>query len=188
MSEETAGNSNQQTIVIALVAIAVLLAAIVGVLVYQQTKAIPEPTGQATAPANTATNPTGTGTTPGASTQAPAAFDAKTATKLPAGMTPEQAVKAYHEDVVAGKFDDAFKLLPIDKQESYGSASAYTEQVKAYGITSYEIGKAVSTADSYEVAATQVTPQMPITYTWSFKKVGDQWYVASRVMGGSTAK
>lgn len=190
MSEETAGNSNQQTIVIALVAIAVLLAAIVGVLVYQQTKAIPEPTGQATAPASTATNPMGTGTNPGAATgtQAPAAFDAKTATKLPAGMTPEQAVKAYHEDVVAGKFDDAFKLLPLDKQQSYGSAAAYTEQVKAYGITSYEIGKAVSTADSYEVAATQVTPQMPITYTWTFKKVGGQWYVASRVMGGSTAK
>jgi hypothetical protein len=121
----------------------------------------------------------GGGTTP-ASTE----FDAKTATKVPAGMTPEQMIKAYHEDVIAGKYEEAYNLLPLDKQQSYGDAAAYGQQVKAYGITSYTAEKPVETGDTITITATQVTPQMPIAYTWTFKKVGDQWYVASRTMGG----
>jgi hypothetical protein len=50
------------------------------------------------------------------------------------------------------------------------------------------MGKPVVTGDKVDIAATQVTPQMPITYTWSFKKVGGQWYVASRNMGGTVTK
>ena len=54
MSEQT--QNSQQTIVIGLVVIAVLLAAIVGVLIYQQSQAVPAPTvtgatGQTGAPA-----------------------------------------------------------------------------------------------------------------------------------------
>ena len=181
MSEQTESNP-QQMIVIALIVIAVLLAAIVGVIVYQQSQAVPAPT--VTAPATTA--PTGSGAPAGmgGATSAPTEFDAKTATKVPAGMTPEQLIKAYHENVIAGKFDEAYKLLPIDKQQSYGDAKAYAEQVKAYGITSYEMQPPVENGDTITIAATQVTPQMPIAYTWTFKKVGDQWYVASRTMGG----
>jgi len=190
MSEQTQPNG-QQTIVIALAVIAVLLAAIVGVLIYQQSQnAKLAASGIA---ATTASTPAGT--TGSADSQVPAGmgsaatatspFDAKTATKVPAGMTPVQLVKAYNEDVIAGKYGVAYKLLPIDKQKSYGDATAYETQVKAYGITSYNMGTPVETADSVSVAAEQVTPQMPITYTWEFKKVGGQWYVASRTMGGS---
>lgn len=185
MSEQTSPNQ-QQTVVIALVVIAVLLAAIVGVLIYQQTRtSIPEPTpASSTTPSQDPAASTGGTTGQGA----PTAFDAKTATKVPAGTEPVDLVKAYNEDVLKGKFDEAFKMLPLDKQQSYGSASAYAEQVKAYGITSYEMGKPVTKGDTVEIAATQVTPQMPITYTWTFKKVGSQWYVASRVMGGTVTK
>ena len=47
-----------------------------------------------------------------------------------------------------------------------------------------EIGTAVTSGDTVKIPLTQVTPQMPITYTWTFKKVDGQWYVVSRAMGG----
>jgi len=183
MSDQTQ-SSNQQMIVIAMVVIAALLAAIVGVVVFQQMNAAKLPN-----PSTAAVGATGAAAPAAAPvTAATGPFDAKTATKVPAGMTPEQMVKAYHENIAAGKYDAAYKLLPLDKQQSYGNAKAYTDQVKAYGITGYEMGKPVATADKIEIAATQVTPQMPITYTWSFTKVGSQWYVASRAMGGTVTK
>jgi len=188
MSEQTESNP-QQMIVIGLVVVAVLLAAIVGILIYNQSKAIPAPT--AAAPAATADQGGQNGPdVSGAGQQMPPAaaepteFDAKTATKVPAGMTPEQTVKAYLAAVVAGKYDEAYKMLPVDTQKNYGDANAYAEQVKAYGITSGETGTPVESGDTVTVVATQVTPQMPISYTWTFKKVGDQWYAAARAMGG----
>jgi hypothetical protein len=181
MSEQTQNNS-QQMIVIALVVIAALLAAIVGVVIYQTTKQVPAPTAAAETPAATTNPPAGMG----ASTTAPAAdapFDAKTATKVPAGMTPETVVRTYLDDVIAGKFAEAYKFLPA--ANSYGSAASFESQVKPYGITQGNMGKPVTSGDTVTIAAEQVTPQMPITYTWTFKKVGDQWFVASRAMGGS---
>ena len=76
-------------------------------------------------------------------------FDAKTATKVPAGTTPEAFLKAYHEDVIAGKYDEAYKMLPLDKQKSYGDAKSYAEQVKGYGITGYKLGKPVEQGDTH---------------------------------------
>ena len=179
MSEQTQ-NNNQQMIVIALVVIAALLAAIVGVVVYQTTKQVPAPVSQQpTDPA--AQPPAGMGQNPAPAADAP--FDAKTATKVPAGMTPETLVRTYLDAVVAGKFADAYKLLPA--ANSYGSVASFESQVKPYGITKGNTGKPVVDGDTVTIAAEQVTPQMPITYTWTFKKVGDQWYVASRTMGGS---
>jgi hypothetical protein len=183
MADQTQSNNNQ-VIMYALIAIAVLLAAIVAFMVLKP-GSVPSPTvsGAATTPATTGTNGATTPQMPPAST--PVAFDTKTATKLPSGMTPEQALKTYNEDVLAGKFTEAYNLLPLDKKTSYGSADAYGQQVKAYGITSYKIGKATTTGSDVSIAAEQVTPQMPITYTWVFTKDGGNWYVKSRTMGGS---
>jgi len=188
MPEETQSN-NQQMIVYALVAIAVLLAAIIGFMIYNQSKALPSPTtsgSTTTAPAAGSTASTA-GVPAGMAAQAapPGPFDAKTATKVPAGMTPEQALKAYNENIIGGKFADAYKLLPLDKQTSYGSASAYEQQVKAYGITSYKTGTPTTSGGDVVIVSEQVTPQMPITYTWTYTKVGSTWYVKSRVMGGT---
>jgi len=182
MSEQTQ-NNNQQMIVIALVVIAALLAAIVGVVVYQTTKQVPAPVaaGSVTDPA--ATPPAGMGQAPAGAPAADAPFDAKTATKVPAGMTPETLVRTYLDDVIAGKFAEAYAFLPA--ANSYGSVSSFESQVKPYGITKGNMGKPVEDGDSMTIAAEQVTPQMPITYTWTFKKVGGDWFVASRTMGGS---
>jgi hypothetical protein len=193
MSEETQSNS-QQMIVIALVVIAVLLAAIVGVVIWQQSKvatSLPNPTTSAAPPAaagGAAGAPAGMGGAAGgaaAPAATPGPFDAKTATKVPAGSTPEQMLKAYGDDILANKYAEAYKLLPLDKQQSYGDAAAYEAQVKAYGITKFNMGKAVTEGDKMTIVSEQVTPQMPITYTWAFKKVGGQWFVESRTMGGT---
>jgi hypothetical protein len=181
MSDQTQSN-NSQTIVIALVVVAVLLASLVGVLIYQQSKTAQ--IAQLTPPAATtepaATPPAGMGAPAGEAV----AFDEKTATKVPAGTTVEDYLKAYHEAVVAGKYDVAYKMLPLDKQKSYGDAASYASQVKGYGINGYKLGTTTEEGDSATIVALMENPAMPITYTWVFKKVGDAWFVASRTMGG----
>ena len=189
MPEQSQSNNNQM-MVYALIAIAVLLAAIVGFMIYnQQVNKVPSPTVSGLTPgaASTTTdaNSVAAQMPPTGSTTAPTVFDVKTATKLPAGMTPVAALKAYNEDILAGKFADAYKLLPVDKQKSYGSPSSYEQQVKAYGITSYKVGTPSTQGADTVIAAEQVTPEMPITYTWTYTKVGDTWYIKSRVMGGA---
>ncbi len=186
MSEQT--HNTNQTVVIGLAVVAVLLAAIAGILVWQQSQAaqVPAPVVSAApaegqAPAGMGGAPAGMG---GAATGAPVEFDEKTATQVPEGTDPVEYVEAYHKAVAAGDYASAYKMLPLDKQQSYGDATAYEEQLKAYGITGYEMGEPTEDGDTITVAATQVTPQMPITYTWTLKKVGDTWFVASRTMGG----
>lgn len=187
MSEQT--QSPNQMIVIGLVVVALLLAAIAGILIWQQSKAaeLPTPVGSEGNSMQGVADATGGTQAPagmGAATTEPAEFDAKTATAVPAGTTPLDFVKAYHEAVAAGEYETAYKMLPVDKQASYGDAAAYAEQVSAYGITGYELGEPTEEGDTFSISATQITPQMPIAYTWTFKKVGDDWFVASRTMGG----
>ena len=187
MSDQTPQANSQQTLVIALVVVAVLLAAIVGLLVFQQSKAANPSVPVAVNPNVPITPGAATGAaTPGAAgSTGSTPFDAKTAPKVPANMTPEAYVKAYNEAVVAGKYDVAYKMLPIDKQKSYGSAAAYGDQVKGYGISGYKVGTPTTNGDTVSVVAEQDTSAMNITYTWNFKKVGNTYYVDSRVMGGT---
>lgn len=188
MSDAPRNSTN--TVITALVVAVVVLAAGVGYAIWNNSRSIPAVTALPTGTTGTTTGGTTGGMPGGAPGGAPSgpavAFDAKTATKVPAGTTPVELVKLYHEDVIAGKFAEAYKMLPLDKQQSYGDAASYEAQVKPYGIASYELGAPVESGDELTVAATQVTPQMPITYTWTFAKVDGQWYVKSRVMGGTT--
>jgi hypothetical protein len=181
MSDQTQTNS-QQMIVYALIAIAVLLAVIVGMMVYKNMNSIPAPTASSTsAPDAAAANVAGQMPP----TAEPVAFDAKTATKLPAGMTPEQALKKYTELLLAKKYEDAYQLLPLAQKNSYGSAAAYKAQVSQYGITSIRMGKPETSGTDVTIVTEQVTPQMPVTYTWTYTKVGKDWYAKSRAMGGA---
>jgi hypothetical protein len=181
MPDQTQNNS-QQTMVYALVAIAVLLAAIVGFMIYQRTAAIPAPTAATT----TTTAPSAmTGGSTSTAVVAPADFDTKTATKLASGMTPEQALKAYNEAIMANKFDKAYELLPLAQKTSYGTPDAMGTQIKQYGITGYKIGKPVTNGSDVTIVAEQDTPAMNITYTWTYTKVDGQWFLKSRTMGGT---
>ena len=77
---------------------------------------------------------------------------------MPSGKTPEEMLKSYGELILANKYADAYKLLPLDKQQSYGDAAAYEAQVKAYGITAFNMGKAAVDGDTTTIVSEQVTP------------------------------
>jgi hypothetical protein len=182
MASESQTN-NQQMIIYALVAIAVLLAAIVGFMIYNNMNAnTASSTSSTTPPSSAAANSIAAGMPQQAQ---PVDFDPKTATKLPAGMTPEKALKTYMEDIKAEKWKDAFALLPLQQKNSYGTAEAYGQQVKGYGISGYKIGTPQSTGDEVQIVSEQDTPAMNITYTWTYTKVGKDWFVKSRAMGGA---
>ena len=186
MPDQTQSNNQQQVIVYALVAIAVLLAAIVGFMIYQRTTAIPGPTAAATATtgasSSSATPPSSSAMTAPA-TDAP--FDVKTATKLASGVTPDQALKAYSAAVMANDYKTAFGLLPLSSKSSYGTSDAMATQLKPYGITGFKQSAAKASGSDTSVVLEEDTPAMNITYTWVFTKVGAQWYVKGRTMGGT---
>jgi hypothetical protein len=188
MSDQTQSN-NQQAIVYALVAIAVLLLVIVGFMIYQKATVIPAPTGavsSSSAPATTGSS--SSGNIMGSSSVAPAEFDPKTATKLPSGMTPEQAMTAYSKAVTAAKWSDAYALLPLAQKQQYQSADAMGQQLAQYNISGFDVGKATTNGNDVVIVAQENTPAMNITYTWTFTKDGGTWYVKQRTMGGTLNK
>ena len=185
MSDQTQA-SNQQVIVYALIAIAVLLAAIVGFMIYNKTQGagVPQPT---------VSGATGTSTSTDASSvaaqmpkpAAPVPFDSKTATKLPSGMTPDQAMKAYSDAIMAANWTTAFNLLPAAGKKTYGSPEAMGAQLKQYGITGFKQGTATTKGSDTTIVIEEDTPAMNITYTWTFTKSGNDWLVKTRTMGGA---
>ncbi len=185
MSEQAQQN-NQQMIVIGLAVIAILLAAIVGVLIWQQNKAIPAPTSTSQAPVtqDPAAAATGAPAGMGAATGETVEFDPATATKVPAGTEPEAYVKSYYEACDAGDYAKAYALLPKDKQASYGDANAFGEQLKGYGITGYELEPAKVDGDTATITAWQQTPMGAFGYTWEIVKVDGEWVVKSRNQSG----
>jgi hypothetical protein len=182
MADQNQSN-NQQPIVYALGAIAVLLLAIVIFMVYNNMHASSASTDASATSAASSTAASIAAQMPPATS--PATFDPKTATKLPAGMTPPVALKTYLQDIVDGKFTEAYSLLPLAQKQSYGSADAYGSQVKSYGITGFQVGKPTDSGTEIQIVSAQDTSAMNITYTWVYTKVGNDWYVKSRTMGGT---
>ncbi|MDR3686437.1 MAG: hypothetical protein P4L93_05740 [Coriobacteriia bacterium] len=179
-------SSNQQVIIYALVAIAVLLAAIVGFMIYQRTTALPSPT--ASVSSTTAASSSTSAAAPSSAMTAPATnapFDPKTATKLAAGVTPDAAIKAYSAAVMASDYKTAFGLLPLASKSSYGTSDGMATQLKPYGITGFKQSASTASGADTSIVLEEDTPAMNITYTWVFTKVGNTWYVKGRTMGGS---
>jgi hypothetical protein len=180
MADQSQSN-NQQMIVYMLGAIAVVL---LGILIYvvvvwaPQMKSTPSTSSSAadTAAQNIASQ------MPTAAQNV--AFDTKTATKLPAGMTPDKALTAYSTAVMAGKWDTAYNLLPLASKQTYSNASSMGEQVKQYGITGFTQGTAQNSGSDVSIPLTEVTPMGKITYNWIFTKSGNTWYVKERQAAG----
>jgi hypothetical protein len=178
MSTQTQSN-NQQIIVIGLIVIAALLAGIVGVIVYQQTRAIPATTADAT---QTQTQ------TPQTNTQSPATpagdFDPKAATKVPKGTDPEAYVKAYYTACDKGDWQAAFDALPTAKKAN-NSPDALKQQVTGYGIKSFAITDSKVEGDKATVTVDQVTGQYgTFVNTWTFVKKDGTWLVESKAVTG----
>lgn len=179
--------STQKQIVIGLVVIAVLLAAIVGVLVWKNSSSnVPAPTTTGT------TGTTDNGATPmgggsANSTADPAAqFDPETAPKVPSGQTPEEYVKAYYQACQDGKFADAYKMLPTATQAYYQNEAGFESTLKGYGITAFSVQPQKDAGDTITVVGAQTAQGMEFPYTWTFVKATDgTWLVKSRDMGAS---
>lgn len=184
MSEQTLNN---KTLVIGLVVVAVLLAAIVGILWYQQSTQLPAasptteaPTDQQAVPGAPAGMPTGM---PGAAT-APSEVDPASATKVPEGTEPEAFVTAYYEACETGDWQAAFDALPADKKTG-NSPEALGEQVSGYGIEGYKVIEATTEGDTSIVKVDQVTGQYgTFENTWTFVKKDGEWFVASKAVTG----
>lgn len=183
MSEQAQSNT-QQTLVIGLVVIAALLAAIVGVIIWQQTStnALPSPNVNAQ-PADPAAQPPagmgGMGQQPAA-----AEFDPASATKLAKGVEPEQFVTEYYSACDKGDWETAFKHLPAAKQVN-NSPDALKEQVTGYGIKGFEVTSAKVEGDKATVIVDQVTGQYgTFENTWTFVQVDGQWLVENKAVTG----
>lgn len=171
----------QKQIVIGLVAVAVLLAAIVGVLIWQNSKTdVPSPTTTdtgVTPPADMPSTAT-SGTAPAPN------FDPATAPKVPAGQTPEEYVKSYYQTCQDKKYAEAFKMLPTATQAYYGSAADFQSTLEGYGVTGFTVQPQKEAGDAITVVGAQAAQGMEFPYTWKFVKGdGDEWLCESRTMG-----
>lgn len=177
MSEQ-AQNNSQQTLVIGLVVIAALLAAIVGVIVYQA-NALPAPSAQEQPAQDPAAQqpPAGMG-------QPAGEFDAATATKVAAGTEPEAWVTAYYQACEKDDWQGAFDHLPSAKQAN-NSPDALKEQVSGYGIKGYKVTSAKVEGDKATVIVDQETGQYgTFENTWTFVKVDGDWLVENKAVTG----
>jgi len=186
MSDQAQAN-NQQVVVYALIAIAVLLAAIVGFMIYNN---MASKGATASAGAGSSTVDSAGSSTADIAQKMPTAaaavpFDPKTATKLPAGVDPASAMKAYSDAITAGNWKVAFDLLPAGSKKTYGTPEAMGAQLKSYGITGFRVGTPTTSGSDTSIALEEDTPAMNITYTWIFTKSGSDWLVKNRTMGGA---
>jgi hypothetical protein len=169
--------SNQKMIIALLGVVAVLLAVIVGVLVFKGPSTNVASTTDPTAVAPTTANPA----VPAASAES-GPFDPAKATKVTG--TPKSHVAKYFDSIVKGDYKTAYALLPVDKQASYGSADSFGTQLKSYGATGYKMGSDKPAGDTETVEATLNTSGGGFTYIWTFVKYKGAWVVKSRAIGG----
>lgn len=172
----------QKPIALLLALAALLLAAIIGVLVWQ---------GSGSGSAQKAGGSIEAGMTDGA--QPPAGmggaevpqveFDPATAPVVPEGQSAADYVRAYYEACAAKDYATAFDLLPVASQQYYGDVAAFEETLEAYGVTDYEIGQEVDTGDTVSVVGGQAAQGMWFNYEWLFVKGEDgTLHLKSRTM------
>lgn len=164
-------NTNQRGLVILLSVIAVMLALIIGVMIYMFAGGLGGSSGSSSATSGMGAS---------VDTSGSATFDPATATKVPDGMTQKEFVVQYHEYVVAKDYAKAYALLPAGSKAAYGSESAFAAQLTEYNVTGYEIGQTEEAEDTYMIAAAMKTSQVNVAYVWTFKQVDGQWYAAQR--------
>jgi hypothetical protein len=196
MTDQTATPSNQNTIVIALVGIAVVLAAIVGYMLWQQSSALPPAQPAQQVPADSQgiapTDGGQGGAAPGAEagaagagapTEAPP-IDPASAVALPEGTSPEQWVTEYYEATENGDFQTAVSHLPADKQAST-TPEGLQEQLAGYGITGFSVVSATEEGDQAVVVVDQTTNSFgTFENTWTFAKTDGGWVIASKAVTG----
>jgi hypothetical protein len=164
------------------------LAVIAGILILKpstaaDTASLP-PAGTQGGTAQTPGTGTGTGTgqtMPPATQSGP--FDPAKATKVPAGQKPEEFVEGYFKAITTGKYGDAFKMLPAEKQAAQ-TEQQFADQLKGYGMTGYTMGKSATNGDEVSVEASVKTGSGSFGYTWTLVKYNGGYVVKSRTLTG----
>ena len=174
MMEET-NTAPNRTVLILLGVIVLLLLAIVAFFVLDN--------GNDGTTTTTTGETTGTATTGMPATTASGPFDPATATKVPAGETPEQYVTKYFDAVVAGDFQTAYDRLPADKKAAQ-DVNAFSSQLTGYGVSAYTIDSATEEGEEAQVTATATMAGGSFQYLWTFVKDGEGWLVKSRTLPG----
>jgi hypothetical protein len=184
MSENPRATTNN--VVIALVVVVVLLVGGLGYVIWHNSQALPAPTATVNSSSNTAASTTATSSaSTGAASLVPADFDAKSATKLPSGTTPEKWVDEYYAAADKGDWQTAFDHLPTLKQKDYATADGLKQQVASYGVVGYKITSATEQGDQATVTVDQETSQYgTFENTWIFQKSGSTWVVAGKAVTG----
>jgi hypothetical protein len=170
-------SSSNQTTMYILVGVVVLLVAVVGYMFYARNQ-----------PAAT-TNPaitTGASTTGGSTTGQQAAtvdpsapVDTKTATKVTGG-DPKAFVSNYYAAVTKKDWATAYKLLPYSVKSQQDEAS-WGQTQAGYGIKGFTVKSSDIKGDTATVVVSMDTASYgTFSNTWTFKKVGDSWYVLNK--------
>lgn len=102
------------------------------------------------------------------------------------GLEPEAHVKAYYGAILAGKWQTAFDLQP-EASKAGGSAAAFKETQKMYGMVSFEVTDRQVTTDIAVITVTQDLGANGLwKAAWTFEREGGAWIVKTRKvsMGG----
>lgn len=180
MSQSALG---QKQITILLAVAAILLAAVIGFLIWQNSSESPS---SSASPINTA-DPAAVTPPPGMGAQAPEVdFDPATAPAVPEGQTPLEYLTAYYEACAAKEYETAYGLLPVASQQYYGDAASFEQTLESYGISDFSVDEPVESDDTVTIVGWQVAQGMTVGYEWAFVKADDgTWRVKSRTMAGA---
>lgn len=158
-------------------AVVILLLVIVA-LVFARAQSGTQAVVPSTGTGATATTPGGT-SMPGVAPSA-GAFDAKTATKVPAGTDPKAFVSKYYQAILDKKWDVAFKMQPAASQAN-GSVADFQATQTQYGMKSFKVTDSKASGDTAEVTVEQdLGTNGKWGATWSFVKSGADWVVKER--------
>jgi len=180
------GGLTQKQLVIGLAVVAALLAAIIGLLVWQNASGVPAPTSNAGAVADTSGGDT-SGQMPPANTGSSAGgeFDPATAPTVPAEETCESYVNRYYELCQEGDYATAYTMLPTATQAYYGDAAGFEQTLTGYAISGFSVQPQVEGDGQISVVGIQQAQGMDFPYTWVFVQgENGEWLVKAREMGG----
>jgi Tfp pilus assembly protein PilN len=177
-AEKTAPDQSR-TVVYLMGVVVVLLVVIVALVVIRSQSAT---TATTDAAAQLPAGVTAGGSMPGVGSSTQAEFDAKNATKVPAGTKPGDYVKAYYAAILAKEWAKAFKMQPATSQQG-STADQFKSTQEQYGMKSFKVASSTEKGD----AATVVVQQDLGTNgkwgaTWTFVKSDDgkTWLVKQR--------
>jgi len=175
---EQQSNSNQTTMYI-LVGVVVLLVAVVGYMFYARSQSATPAVTQPAAAGAAGSSTTGMGTQQAATVDPNAPLDTKTATKV-TGADPKAFVTQYYTAVTKKDWPTAYKMLPYSVKSQQDEATWGGTQA-GYGIKSFKVTKSDTQGDSATVVVSMDTASYgSFSNSWTFKKVGGDWYVVSK--------